>query len=197
MKIGIYCGMDAGDVIDRSLPYIAADRGLDHLRRLQIKPIVAIGDFDSLDHLEWLKDITVLKYPIKKDYSDAELALRWAKDQGYDEVDLYGVTGGRLDHFIGVLCLLMKYPEITITIYDRTNKITCLQPGEHMIDVSSYRYFSCFAFKEGHLSLKGCLYPLNDYKLSPYDPLCLSNQGEGKIELSNEAPLLFIQSDLL
>ena len=28
--------------------------------------------------------------------------------KGYDEIELYGVTGGRLDHFFAVMCLLRK-----------------------------------------------------------------------------------------
>ena len=49
MKIGMYGGIDNGYVRDRSMDYIAIDQGLTYLAREGIKPVIAIGDFDSLN----------------------------------------------------------------------------------------------------------------------------------------------------
>ena len=106
MKIGLYASMNNGDVFNKDIPYIAVDGGLEHLHRQSIQPLFAIGDFDSLEHKEYLQGLEVLRFPTHKDETDTELAISEALNRGYDEIDLYGVIGGRIDHFLGVLIYL-------------------------------------------------------------------------------------------
>ena len=61
------------------------------------------------------------------------------RDRGYDAIDLYGVTHRRIDHFMAVLCLLEKYQDISITIYDEWNKIFVLKPGQHYLAKDQYQ----------------------------------------------------------
>ena len=63
MKIGLYASMNNGDVFNKDIPYIAVDGGLEHLHRQSIKPLCAIGDFDSLQHKEYLEGLEVLIFP--------------------------------------------------------------------------------------------------------------------------------------
>ena len=37
-------------------------------------------------------------------FTDTHAAIEYAISKGYDEIELYGVTGGRLDHFFAVMC---------------------------------------------------------------------------------------------
>lgn len=62
MKIGLYASMNNGDVFNKDIPYIAVDGGLEHLHRQSIKPLCAIGDFDSLQHKEYLEGLEVLTF---------------------------------------------------------------------------------------------------------------------------------------
>ena len=39
--------------------------------------------------------------------TDTHAAIEYAISKGYDEIELYGVTGGRLDHFLQ-LCVCLK-----------------------------------------------------------------------------------------
>ena len=89
MKIGLYASMNNGDVFNKDIPYIAVDGGLEHLHRQSIKPLCAIGDFDSLQHKEYLEGLEVLTFPTHKDETDTELAISEALNRGYDEIDLY------------------------------------------------------------------------------------------------------------
>lgn len=85
---------------------ICADGGLRHAEAMGLITNVAIGDFDS-----YKSDIKVKKfvYPERKDYTDGELAVQYAIDNGYDEIMLLGMTGKRLDHTLTDLLLLSKY----------------------------------------------------------------------------------------
>lgn len=194
MKIGLYAAMDNGCVRDRSIPYIAVDRGLSHLARQNIQPIIAIGDFDSLEQKELLKALKVDRYPVMKDDTDTALAVEYALDHGYDEIDIYGVIGARLDHFMAALKLLEKYQNVKITIYDETNQITLLKSGVHHIHVT-HHYFSVFALKDTIITLENALYPLDHYTLKQNDPLCVSNQATGELIITNSEPVLYFEAD--
>lgn len=106
MKIGIYGSIDVYPVHDRTIDYIAVDRGVEHLYHQGITPIIAIGDMDSLDNEQLLDQLKIQRYSSIKDDTDTALALQYAIDQGYHTIDLYGVTHQRMDHFMAVLCLL-------------------------------------------------------------------------------------------
>jgi thiamine pyrophosphokinase len=195
MKIGIYSSLYAGLVKDTSIDYIGADNGLIHLLNQNIKPIFVIGDFDSLKNQQLLDGLNIKKYPAIKDDTDTELAIKEAIQKGYNEIDLYGVTGKRIDHFMAVLCLLKKYSHINITIYDEYNKIYLLKKGIHDIYKDDYKYLSLFSYKPTFITLKDCHYPLSSYLLESDNPLCVSNQinkEKAYIEISED--ILIIQS---
>ncbi|MFR7591149.1 MAG: thiamine diphosphokinase [Longibaculum sp.] len=195
MKIGIYCSVDAGQVKDRHIDYIGVDQGVEHLYNQGIVPILAIGDMDSIEDKQLLQQLQVELYSSIKDDTDTALALDYAFSHGYDEVDLYGVTQKRMDHFLAVLCLLEKYQDKHITIYDHYNKITVLKAGVHHILKEDYHYFSLFAFDESVISLKECHYPLDHYHLKRDDPLCVSNQmNKDNAIIENSQTVLLIQS---
>lgn len=196
MKIGIYCGIDAGDVKNKDIDYIGVDKGVEFLIQQNIRPIMAIGDMDSLSQDHLLEHMNIKRYSSIKDDTDTALALDYVFSQGYDEVDLYGVTQGRMDHFMAVICLLEKYQDKHIVVYDHCNKIQVLLSGIHHIQKDNYHYFSLFAFDESIITLKECHYPLNDYHLKRYDPLCVSNQmNDDHVVIETTNTILFMQSN--
>ncbi len=195
MKIGIYGSIDVGQVENRAIDYIGVDRGVMHLINQNIRPIIAIGDMDSIEDRTLLTDLKVKEFSSIKDDTDTALAISYVIQQGFDEIDLYGVTQKRMDHFLAVLCLLEKYQDYNITIYDQYNKIFVLKPGIHHIMKGKYHYFSLFTFDRSVVTLKECYYPLDHYELKREDPLCVSNQmNQDYAIIENDRPILFIQS---
>jgi thiamine pyrophosphokinase len=97
---------------------IAADGGLTHLKAMGMLPHVVIGDMDSLVAGLWSENELVehLEFPADKDKSDAELAIDLAFERGCEFVSLLGATGGRLDHELGNVSLLAKYPGRTAIV---------------------------------------------------------------------------------
>ena len=195
MKIGIYCSIDVGEVKDKSIDYIGVDKGVEHLVNQNIKPIIAIGDMDSIENSDLLKEMNIKKYSAIKDDTDTALALEYAFSLGYTDIDLYGVTKKRMDHFMAVLALLEKYQDKHIVIYDEYNKIQVLNKGKHSIYKDGYKYFSLFAFDETCLSIDKAHYPLHNYLLKRYDPLCVSNQmNDDYATITTSQSILLIQS---
>ncbi len=195
MKIGIYCGVDAGLIKDDKIDYIGVDQGVCHLLKQGIKPIIALGDMDSIEDKKLLEGLVVNEVSSIKDDTDTALAIEYAIDKGYDQIDLYGVTQNRMDHFLAVLCLLEQYQDYAITIYDQQNKIYILKPGNHKIFKDDYKYFSVFALTQSVITLQECHYPLDHYLLKRSDPLCVSNQMSNKYAIiQNSETVLLIQS---
>ena len=90
---------------------IAADSGAEWLDGLGIRPDLLVGDMDSIDPglLERLSNdgVTIERYPVDKDASDAELAVVRAISDGADEVVIVGALGGgRLDHELANVLLV-------------------------------------------------------------------------------------------
>lgn len=82
---------------------ICADGGVRHAAKLGVAPSAALGDFDSAKKPD---RGAVYEYPRDKDFTDGELAVRFAVENGYDEIMLLGMTGSRLDHTLADIFLL-------------------------------------------------------------------------------------------
>ena len=99
-----------------SVYIVAADSGYDNALELGIKPHCIIGDMDSITH-KVEDNIKILTFPVKKDFTDTELASAHLYEKGITEYILIGGGEGRLDHTISLLDAFSgdKYPSIWIT----------------------------------------------------------------------------------
>lgn len=89
---------------------VCADGGTRIALDLGVWPDVVIGDADSVpaqvrQQLEE-RGTPFIVYPVRKDETDAELALTYCIDHGADSVLFLGALGGRLDHALANLLLL-------------------------------------------------------------------------------------------
>ena len=181
MKIGICAAMLDNFTLPEDLPYIGVDKGTEKLLEQGIIPAFAIGDFDSITDPDVLGAVGRTEIlPARKDVTDTHAAVEWAIGQGYDEINIYGATGGRLDHFLAVLTLLELYRDVKIRIIDSQNEISLLGSGSHTFSADGYKYFSLYAPDRAVISISGAQYPLKEYTLLRSDPLCCSNEVKGK-----------------
>lgn len=105
-------GADLRRRLRRAGVLICADGGLRAARRLGVRPDVAIGDFDSASRalVEWAKSAgaSIITHPVEKDKTDAELALDYALKKRAREVEFFGALGGRLDHLLANVGLMIS-----------------------------------------------------------------------------------------
>lgn len=91
---------------------VAADGGSRYLKDLGLTPDLLIGDLDSVDadYLDSLLGTSTIikKFPVEKDETDLELAMIHALDAGYATIRILGALGGRLDHTMGNISLLLR-----------------------------------------------------------------------------------------
>ncbi|HVH32258.1 MAG TPA: thiamine diphosphokinase [bacterium] len=90
---------------------VCADGGLRPMRALGITPQAVVGDFDSASPslLAWARKrgTLLLAHPREKDKTDTELAIQYVLRAGATTIDLIGVLGGRLDHTLANIGLLV------------------------------------------------------------------------------------------
>lgn len=89
---------------------IAADGGLRHAPLLHVTPTLWVGDFDSSDGLD-APGVRRVAVPPAKDFTDAELALRHAREAGATSVTFWGAFGGRIDHTLALTLLALRCAE--------------------------------------------------------------------------------------
>lgn len=133
--------------------WIGVDHGAIHLIESGIIPTIAIGDFDSVTKKEKaqidrkIKDVRL--FPSEKDNTDAELAVQLAFNElNAEQVFLYGATGGRLDHLLSNLFMILQPQFIKyaskIKIIDVQNTLSFYLPGKHKLKKETDKAYIAF-----------------------------------------------------
>ncbi len=152
---------------------IAVDQAVLALYKQRIKIDLAVGDFDSLNNQGILTQLNVVRLNPIKDVTDTHQALVEATKMNPDEIVLIGGIGGdRIDHFMIHTMFFDEFPNLKMV--DDNTTITLLQEGLH--EVQTEGYVTYIAYSKAKLSLMGFKYPLQEYLLMTYDPLCISNE---------------------
>lgn len=183
---------------DRS-EWIGVDQGAAFLAGMGIHMVCAIGDFDSIDKkdldlIRQYSDEVIELNPIKDD-TDCQAAIEKAIALGYQQMDVYGALGGRIDHELINLRLALQYPD-RVVIKDQRNLIMAYGPGEHHVIKDDYPYFSFFTQSEDYLTLKGFSYPLDRRKIMYTDLYTVSNElsEDTGIFINEKNPILLVRS---
>ncbi|AGK53036.1 thiamine diphosphokinase [Bacillus sp. 1NLA3E] len=166
--------------------WVGVDRGVSILLEKGIIPALGFGDFDSVSEDEWReierKVKGLKKFLPEKDEPDMELALNWGIEQGASEIRIFGGTGGRLDHFLANVQLLLKpiiqASQTVVMIVDQKNQLFLKQEGIHPIHrMPKKKYISFIPITNvENLSLIGFKYPLTNRHIPLGSTLCISNE---------------------
>jgi thiamine pyrophosphokinase len=169
---------------------ICADGGLQYAVKYNITPDLVIGDFDSLENKNLLKNVPYKQLPVEKDDTDMIAAIRTAKEQGYDSCLILNGTGGRIDHTFACITALFFAESIGLKaqLYDGEMMIYALTKGKMIFSNMNGKRLSLFAFgtEKATVNGKGTYYPLDMCLIDSSFPLGVSNQiveDEACIEL--------------
>lgn len=175
---------------------IGVDRGLEFLCNYKVVPTHVVGDFDSVDVqvLEYFKaqnNIHIRTFNPIKDASDTEIAVRLAIELGVERLWILGATGTRLDHVMANIQTLKIAHDNGVEAYivDTYNRISLHEKEIRLLKEHAFgKYFSIFPFGGivEQVTIEGAKYPLQDYRLCPYDSRCVSNEIQ-----ENEVKIIF------
>lgn len=183
---------------------IGADRGALFLVRRGIRPDLSLGDFDSVTPEE-KEDIRLHSArftdcdPIRKDWTDTEMAYREAATWKPREIVLFGALGTRLDHSLANVHLLWKARRdgIGCRIIGEYNEVF-LADGNAEVERGRFNQVSLLplSMEVTGITLRGFRYPLRNATLSLGESLGVSNvlvEPKGRIEVA-AGQLLVIRS---
>ena len=158
---------------------IAADGGLRYLEEAGIVPDLLLGDFDSLGYYPE----GALTYPKEKDETDTFLALRYAVANGYRRVRVYGGLGGRLDHTLANVQMLVWAARrgLDVCLCGSAVTLRAVTDGEIGFPAEMRGGISVFCMDEHAegIDLLGLKYTLENGELTNEFPLGVSNEFVG------------------
>ena len=166
---------------------ICADGGARIALALGLTPEVVVGDLDSLDEAAQARlkamGCRLVVYPTAKDWTDLELALKLAAQEGATEIVILGALGGRLDQELAniLLLLLPELQDISARIADDRPEIFVAR-GQAEIAGQSGDVVSLIPLggdAEGIVT-EGLLYPLSDEPLLSGPARGVSNVMTGR-----------------
>lgn len=177
--------------------YICCDSGLKHREGLGIVPDLIVGDFDSHEnpHL----DIETIVLPCEKDDTDTVFAVKEALSRGFQDFLLVGVIGGRLDHTLGNVSLLLMLDAQgkTATALDDFSEMEIVSGKPARIE-DRYAYFSLLNISgtaQG-ITIKNAKYPLAEAEINCEYQYGISNEvlpGKIAVVTVNHGRLLLIK----
>lgn len=159
--------------------FVAADGGLRLAQALGVRPEVLVADFDSGREPEG-DELEIVRYPVEKDVTDTQAAVMLALERGYRDFLLLGCTGGRLDHMMGNLAVLLYIRRRggSALLADENNRARLLAPGDYTVPVEKGFHLSLVPFggDARGVTLRQVKYPLTDAVLSEEETLGISNE---------------------
>lgn len=165
--------------------YIFCDGGLAHAAGLGIEPDLIVGDFDSCEPSDLSKytgssgQPEIIKLPREKDDTDTLFATKLALERGYDNFLFLGAMGGRFDHALGNVSILLYLDglgkEALLADDYSTMQIAGKKPF-YIKDKCSYFSVMTIAGDVSGVNIKNAKYPLVNASLSADFQLGISNE---------------------
>ncbi len=186
-------------VMRRSTHLVTVDRGIVVAKNLKLKPILHVGDGDSVDSnmVSKVNPTSVIKLPPKKAISDLEYAINLLpKTSKKIVLGAHRDHEGRTDHLYVNLLIAQKYPNLVLA--DENNWITSISRSKLSFSVSKKTLFTVTSFNRSKISVKGSEYNLKN-KVFYHPSLGLSNRtlDEWVQIQSRGLALIFVSSNIL
>ncbi|MCF6096009.1 thiamine diphosphokinase [Thermovorax subterraneus] len=178
MKAVIFAGGCIGDysrvekyLSDTSL-IVCADSGIRHAFKMGIIPHLVVGDMDSASEEEKKKieefKIKKISFPKEKDFTDTELALEVALQEGANEAVLLGGLGDRPDHSLANILLMVNFKRkgLELTLAGKSWEMFLID-GQRKIKGQKGQLLSLLPItpKVTGIKASGLYYPLRDETL--------------------------------
>lgn len=176
---------------------VFCDSGLKHLKALNAKPGLIVGDFDSHDDPHM--DVETIVLPCEKDDTDTFYALKEAVKRGYEDFLLIGVIGARLDHSLANLSILLYLDSLGRRgrIIDDYSEMEIVSKEPVCIG-DEYSFFSLMNItgRAKGITVRGAKYPLENAEISCEYQYGVSNEvlkGEHATVSVEDGKLLLIK----
>jgi thiamine pyrophosphokinase len=165
--------------------FLATDGAVHKAASLGVYPDLVTGDFDSIS-----MDVASGQFPnaefvetLDQSHTDLEKAVQVAIDRGATFVTIAGATGGRIDHTLGNLSLLIRFHnQVSITLVDNWSETRVISgtddaPGEWVVAANPGDTIALVTFDgQARANLTGVQWPLDNYRV-PIGANAVSNKA--------------------
>lgn len=157
--------------------FVFCDSGLKHMDALGVQANLIVGDFDSHENPHLPAETIVL--PCEKDDTDTVYAVKEAVKRGFSEFLLIGTVGGRLDHTLGNVSILLYLDSIgkKAQMIDDYSEMEIVSKEPAFIE-DRYAYFSLLnitGLAEG-VTIRDAKYPLENASITCEYQYGISNE---------------------
>lgn len=162
--------------------FIFCDDGLRHAESLGVTPSLIVGDFDSCDASllsKWSNLCETIRLPREKDDTDTLFAVKLAVERGFDDFLLLGAMGGRFDHALGNVSILLYLHGLgkkAILVDDYSIMKVVGREPLYIEDNCSYFSVLTVAGDVSGVNIKNAKYPLENASLKADFQLGISNE---------------------
>ena len=159
---------------------IAADRGLEAFDIASLVPDFMVGDMDSVKPAvlsRFEPYVEERRLPCEKDDTDGFEAMHAAVSRGADDITILGALGGRLDHALANLMILVRAAELgaRAELLDEQVRIERVN-GKLTLSGQIGDTVSVLPLgRVEHITLSGFYYPLVDGTMTSASSLGISN----------------------
>ena len=162
--------------------FIFCDDGLRHAESLGVTPSLIVGDFDSCNAellTKWSNRCETIRLPREKDDTDTLFAVKLAVERGYSDFLLLGAMGGRFDHALGNVSILLYLNGLgkkALIVDDYSIMQVVGREPLYIEDNCSYFSVLTVAGDVSGVNIKNAKYPLENAKLAADFQLGISNE---------------------
>lgn len=151
------------------------------------------GDFDSHSGKEDALYQDKFIYTPDQDKTDFEKSLEIILERGADAVDVYGGSGGEMDHFLGNLSVAHRFKEVMeITFFDEY-AMYFFSPKDLVLNHVKNKMISLYPFPfVENITTEGLNWPLNNSNLS-----ITTQIGTRNFAVADEVKISYEAGDLI
>ena len=187
------------DYINDDTYVICADSGYIKCESLKIIPDIIIGDFDSSSCPNDKEN--VIKLEVRKNDTDTFYCVKYALQNGYNDITILGGIGSRIDHTYANVMSLVYCDEhkAKARLVNNSNLITIIS-GNNRIENNGFKYFSLYSLFEKceNVTISNASYNISGVDIYPNEQFAQSNEflsGPAEIYIEKGKMILFLCND--
>lgn len=172
---------------------VVLDGAYERVKKLQIKPDVVIGDFDSIPEIPEDVGVEFIKID-DQETTDLEKAISYLQNKNYTDINVVWGTGKRLDHTINNFSILAKNADLNIVLYDDYSKAFAL-PTQYKKHYAAGSKISLFPVGEvSGIKTENLIYALSEESLVWGGRSGSSNavKNDGIVEIKHKKGVLIL-----
>lgn len=179
---------DLRDALALAPCLVAADGGADRALALGVRPVAVIGDMDSITAATRASLADVFHEVAEQDSTDFDKALRHVEAPF---VLALGCLGGRVDHELATLAVLVRRHGVRCLLIGREDVIFAAPP---VLDIAMQAgdRFSLFPLAQVTGQSEGLKWPIEGLSFAPNARGGTSNQATGPVRLRMDGPGMLV-----